>query len=84
MQGLTRLGSPGALLVLFAIVVACFVLGKLRDPAAWLVIAMSGALILDVTLKRENPRCQSSTHPSSGPDVTEPVYTINYRLTVEG
>jgi hypothetical protein len=51
MQGLTQLGSPGALSVLFAIVVACLVLGKLRDPAAWLVIVMSGALISDVTLK---------------------------------
>ena len=51
MQGFTGLGSVGALSILFAIVVACFVLGKLRGPAAWLVIAMSGALILDVTLK---------------------------------
>jgi undecaprenyl-diphosphatase len=51
MQGLTWLGSPAALSILFGIVVACFVLGKLRGPAAWLVVAMIGALLLDATLK---------------------------------
>jgi undecaprenyl-diphosphatase len=51
MQGMTFLGSIGFLTALFSILVAVWLAKGMKRPAAWLMIAVGGSVILDVSLK---------------------------------
>jgi undecaprenyl-diphosphatase len=51
MQDMTFLGSIGFLTTLFAILVAVWLAKGMKRPAVWLMIAVGGSLILDVSLK---------------------------------
>ena len=51
MLAMTFLGSGGFLLAVFAVTAAIWLSRKKYGPAAWLTIAMSGSVILDVALK---------------------------------
>ena len=51
MQDMTFLGSIGFLTTLFAIIVAVWLAKGLKRPAVWLMIAVGGSVILDISLK---------------------------------
>jgi undecaprenyl-diphosphatase len=51
MQDMTFLGSIGFLTALFAIIVTVWLLKGMKRPAVWLMIAVGGSVILDVSLK---------------------------------
>jgi undecaprenyl-diphosphatase len=51
MQAMTFLGSIGFLTALFAILVAVWLFKGMKRPAVWLMIAVGGSVILDVSLK---------------------------------
>jgi undecaprenyl-diphosphatase len=69
MQGFTELGSVGGLSILFGFAFACFLVARLRGPAVGLLVAMGGAMILNVTLKlafhRARPEPYFGPMPSS-------------------
>jgi undecaprenyl-diphosphatase len=51
MQDMTFLGSIGFLTALFVIIVAVWLAKGMKRPAVWLMIAVGGSVILDVSLK---------------------------------
>src|ERR1700674_646642 len=51
MQAMTFLGSISFLTALFAIIVAVWLAKGMKRPAVWLMIAVGGSVILDVSLK---------------------------------
>ena len=51
MQALTFLGSIGFLSVLCLVIVAVFLAAGLKRSAIWLVVAVGGSVVLDVSLK---------------------------------
>ena len=51
MQAMTFLGSIAFLTSLFAILVAVWLAKGMKRPAVWLMIAVGGSVILDISLK---------------------------------
>jgi undecaprenyl-diphosphatase len=51
MQDMTFLGSIGFLAALFLIIVAVWLANGMKRPAVWMMIAVGGSVILDVSLK---------------------------------
>jgi undecaprenyl-diphosphatase len=51
MQDMTFLGSIGFLTILFAIIVTVWLAKGMKRPAVWLMIAVGGSVVLDVSLK---------------------------------
>jgi undecaprenyl-diphosphatase len=69
MQDMTFLGSIGFLTSLFVIIVAAWLAKGMKRPAVWLMIAVGGSVILDVSLKlsfhRARPAPFVGTVPST-------------------